>query len=299
MTFVLSTLRKSPAYAELATRCRVHSVLFSPISELKIGGSGTLVRFKNFCGILTATHVIANHIESRQIFAPMQKTEDAKTFFNVSIPLLNILYLETPQGIKALQGSVPGQRTYWHPGTLDICLLQIDSKLFEDLLLNSGKQAVDLLKHKADYIKNRDLYTLANEQYTPWIWAIDGSPREDAEHDKNRILQSRYDGLYVCVGSKQGTYKTDPLTLVKTPFDQDADRIQHDLGPTIDDIPFAFAGISGGGMHQVSFDGKNGPETISNALFSGVCVAEIQGECLYSRGPSALYDIFVTYLDTL
>jgi len=104
----------------------------------------------------------------------------------------------------------------------------------------------------------------------------------------------------VCGGSKIGTYKTDPLTLVQSPFDRDADRLQHDLGPTLDALPSKFGGISGAGMHQISFYGEEGTlKGIAETFFSGVCVAGIPGECLYSRGPSALYDIFIAYLDAL
>jgi hypothetical protein len=52
-------------------------------------------------------------------------------------------------------------------------------------------------------------------------------------------------------------------------------------------------------MWQLSISGKDGvPEEIDEMFFSGICVAGVQGECLYSRGPYALYDIFAKYLDT-
>jgi hypothetical protein len=53
-------------------------------------------------------------------------------------------------------------------------------------------------------------------------------------------------------------------------------------------------------MHQVCFKGNNGfPEAVDEMFFSGICVAGEPQKCLYSRGPSALYDIFTTYLDKL
>lgn len=109
-----------------------------------------------------------------------------------------------------------------------------------------------------------------------------------------------FDGLYVCGASVKGeTYKTQPLTLVLPPYDSYADLICHDLGTTSDLLSDKFDDISGGGMWQLAFSGMNGiPEKIDEMFFSGVCVSGIPGKCLYSRGPSTLYDIFLKYLDT-
>lgn len=294
MTFVLSALRESPVYKELAEKCRNCSVLFSPVPDLQFGGCGTFVRYKSLCGILTATHVMADHLEKRQIFAPLQKSENSDIFYNIPVSFLDILYLETPEGVEALKNP-----NVWPKGALDICLLLIDPQLFKILLLRSKKQAINLLEHKTEYLNRRQFYTASDEENTPWVWAVDGAPREGACHDNNRILQSRFDGLYVCVGSKGGTYKTDPLTLVRAPFDREADRVQHDLGLTPDPLPKNFAGISGAGMWQVAFAGAGAPETIAEMLFSNIFVAEEPQLNLSSRGPSALYDIFTAYLDLL
>jgi len=57
-----------------------------------------------------------------------------------------------------------------------------------------------------------------------------------------------------CGGAMEGaTYKTDSLTFVRPPFDREADRGKHDLGPTTDQLPSTFGGISGGGMWQLRF----------------------------------------------
>ena len=294
MTFELGNLRGTPAYAELTARCRTYSILIAPSSDLRSGGSGTLVRYKHLCGILTGTHVIAACPNTHLIYSPLKKTEDSTVFLNVGVPLQRIIYLETIEGMNAIL-----QNGRWRSETLDICLLQISLDTFNDILKMSGKQAVDLSNHREKYIARRDYY-IATDPISPWSWAVDGSPRESATHDDNRILHSRFDGVYVCGGSKTGTYKTDPLTLVKAPFDRDADRLQHDFGPTLDTIPDSFGGISGGGMWQVSFRGENQvPQAVDEMFFSGVCIAEVPQKCLYSRGPSSLYDIFTSHLDTL
>lgn len=293
MCFNLSALRNSPAYSGLAVKCRKHSVLLSPTADLSEGGSGTLVRYGTICGILTNTHVMSDSIDTRLIYSPLEKTKDPTFFWNVPVELLQTIYLETPQGVDALKGTV------WNSNCLDICLLQMSQAAFDIALQKSGKEAVDLSVYKKKYLSNRDAY-LASDHISHWSWAIDGAPREQCAHDTNQVLHSRFDGLYVCGGSKHGTYKTDPLMLVHPPFDRDADRLQHDLGPTLDIIPDKFGGISGAGVWQISFHGEhNTPQGIAEMFFSGVCVAGIPGQCLYSRGPSALYDIFTEYLDKL
>lgn len=293
MTVALGNLRGTPAYAELAIRCRPYSVIFSLTRDLREGGSGTLVRYKSLCGLLTATHVMAGHIDARLIYSPLQRTAIPTVFSNTAVPIQRVIYLETVEGIEAFKG------TYWPSGCLDICLLEMEHASFDRILQSSGKQVVDLSAYREKYIANKDGY-IASDPISHWSWAVDGSPREDSAHDQQRILHSRFDGLYGCGGSKERTYKTDPLTLVQAPFDRDADRLQHDLGPTLDVLPSKFGGISGGGMWQVSFHGKGGVvKGIAEMFFSGVCVAGLPGKCLYSRGPTALYDIFTAYLDTL
>lgn len=293
MTFALGKLRDKPVYTELAERCRAQSVMISPTPNLREGGSGTLATYRNLCGIIGATHVLAQHIDTETIYAPIQKTDDPTIFLNIPISIKKTIYLETLNGIKALQGN------HWPEGALDICFIQLDPALFNYLLQVSGKKAVDLSKQRAKFIKDPQKYYLS-DQNNIWSWAVDGAPREGAFQNNHNILESRFDGLYVCGGSMQGeTYKTQPLTLVLPNYDSSADLICHDLGPTTDLLPDKFGGISGGGMWQISFCGKDGvPEEIDEMFFSGICVAGVQGECLYSRGPSALYDVFSKYLDT-
>lgn len=294
MTFTLGNLRQTLAYAELASLCRNHSVMFSPTPNLEEGGSGTLALYKGLCGIISATHVMAKSIDARFIFSPLLKTPDPTLFLNVCIPIKRLLYLETPEGLRALR------ENNWHSGTLDICFIELYPSVLDCLLHISGKYAVNLLEYKQSYLTRRDKYC-SSEHNKDWCWAIDGAPREGAKHNDQLIFESKFDGLYVCGGAMQGsTYKTDPLTLVRPPFDSEADRGKHDLGPTADVIPDKFNGISGGGMWQVSFKGKNGaPESIDEMFFSGICVAGIDQKHLSSRGPSALYEIFTAYLDTL
>lgn len=293
MTFTLGGLRNSPLILELSERCRSHSILISPSPRLSDGGSGTLVKYKNLYGILGATHVISQHTNSSSIFSPILRTLDPTYFLNVEIPVKAFIYLETPDGIEALQGK------NWPEGALDICLIQLDPLIFDFILQVSGKKAVDLQMHKTKYLKDFDKYC-AEERCRDWIWAVDGAPRQGSTQDFQGVLISKFDGLYLCGGSKHGsTFKTQQLTLVSSPFDNSADLSCHDLGPTADLIPSQFGGISGGGMWQVSFSGSEVPEAIDEMFFSGVCVAGIAQECLYARGPSSLYDIFTNYLDNL
>ncbi len=167
------------------------------------------------------------------------------------------------------------------------------------ILYASGKQAVDLAFYKDKYSKDFEKYCSYDSNKNR-SWAIEGSPREDAKQNSQDILESKYDGIYLFGGSKSGsTYRTQPLTLVKSPFDKEADVSFHDLGPSTDEIPSKFSGISGGGMWQVSFYGTNGlPEEIEEMFFSGVCVSETP-ESLHCRGPESLYRVFITYLDSI
>lgn len=291
MTFTLGSLRNTHVYTELANKCRSYSVLISLNPDLRQGGSGTLITYKKYCGILSATHVIAEQTNARNIFAPIQKTENPKIFLNDRISIKRLIFLETSVGIHALQ-----QRE-WPEGALDICLIQLEQEEFLSVLYKSGKRSVDLSEHKTKYLNDFEKYCGLDRNHN-WTWAVDGSPREDAIQNDCGILESRFDGLYLCGGSKDGsTYRTQLLTLVSAPFDRESDISVHDLGPTVDSIPSKFGGISGGGMWQVSFSGNSVPEAINEMFFSGVCVAGKPQECLYARGPSALYDIFTNYLD--
>lgn len=292
MTFALSALREQPVYLELAERCRAQSVLISHTPNLKEGGSGTFATYKNLCGILSATHVFANDINTTVIYSPLQKTNNPTIYLNIPIQIKKVIYLETTEGTKALQGEYSAEET------LDICFIQLDPDLFNHLLEISGKKPVDLSKEQEKFSKNFEKYYYS-DQNNIWSWAVDGAPREGAFHNNQGILESRFDGLYVCGGSMKGeTYKTQPLTLVIPPYNSSADLICHDLGTTTDLLPDKFGGISGGGMWQVAFSGMDGiPEKIDEMFFSGVCVSGIPGKCLYSRGPSALYDVFLQYLN--
>lgn len=293
MQIPLSNLRSTVLLENLAVKCRKHSVIISSTPNLKKGGSGILVKYQAICGILTATHVMADYIEAHVIYSPLQPTEGSTFFLNIKVELQQIIYLETAQGINALK------EKSWPSDCLDLCLLRMNQSAFDDVLHKSGKEAVDLSVYKQKYLSQPDAYIANDPTNSYWSWAIDGSPREQCYHDEKHVLHSTFDGLYVCGGSEQGTYKTDPLTKVHSPFDQDADRLQHDLGPTQDIIPDKFGGISGAGVWQVSFRGEqNIPKEIDEMLFSGICVAGICGKCLYSRGPTALYEIFTKYLDT-
>lgn len=293
MTFTLSSLRNTKLCSDLAFITRQHSVLISPTSYLGEGGSGTLIKYKNFFGILTATHVIADQININAIYSPILKTSDPTYFLNALIPIKSIIHLETSEGIAALR------KRNWAEGALDICLINLEKNVFDAVLNASGKQAVDLCIYKDKYNKDFEKYCSHNS-INNWSWAIEGSPREEVTQGSQGILESRYDGMYLCGGSKDDvTYRTQPLTLVRQPFDKDADISCHELGPSADALPSKFSGISGGGMWQVSFYGENGePKGIEEIFFAGLCVCETE-KSLHCRGPESLYQIFIAYLETM
>ena len=95
MTFALSALREQPVYLELAERCRAQSVLISHTPSLKEGGSGTFATYKNLCGIISATHVFADDVNTTMIYSPLQKTSNPTIFLNNPIWIKKIIYLET------------------------------------------------------------------------------------------------------------------------------------------------------------------------------------------------------------
>ena len=80
--------------------------MISPTSDLGQGGSGTLARYRDLCGIIGATHVLAKHIDAKTIYAPLQKTADPTVFLSIPISIKNTIYLETPDGIKELQNAI-------------------------------------------------------------------------------------------------------------------------------------------------------------------------------------------------
>ena len=54
------------------------------------------------------------------------------------------------------------------------------------------------------------------------------------------------------------------------------------------------------GSWQVAFTGNDGiPTRIHELFFSGVLVYGIEQEMLASRGPTSLYDIFLSYVDSI
>lgn len=75
MTFALSALRGRPVYIELAEKCRAQSILISSVPNLAGGGSGTFATYKSLCGILSATHVFADDINTTMIYSPLEKNK--------------------------------------------------------------------------------------------------------------------------------------------------------------------------------------------------------------------------------
>lgn len=286
----LGSLRGTPVYDELIKNLRQFSLLISPDSYLDRGGSGILVKYKGRVGILTATHVMVDNLDSKKIFSPFIATDDPTFFLNEGIPIKGIIYVDSEEGLRRLAKPKP------HPypeDTLDICLIELDADVFKNILDRSGKTFVDLSFYQEKYSSNFDSYCCSNHD---WCWAIEGSPRENSKQDDNNIFHSRYDGLYVSGGS----FKTTPLIHVHPSFDRMADLCIHQFGPTTDSLPNNFEGISGAGVWQVAFAGADGiPTDIHEVFFSGILVCGSEQEMIASRGPTSLYDIFLKYVDTL
>lgn len=287
-TMPISDLRGTKLFNDLANQLRMHSLLISPVPNLEFGGSGTLVKYKNLSGILTATHVMANYLDTREIFSPIVATEDPTVFLNDKVHVKRILYLETACGVELLKG----RTKFWPENTLDICFIELDEEVFQAIIQKSLKKPIDLLDYQKKYSANFETYCCANND---WIWAFEGSPRLGGQQDSNNILMSRFDGCYL----SGGEYVTIPLIHVVPSFDRDADLCVHQLGPTKDVIPSTFSGASGAGVWQVRLKGDDGiPTGIHELFFTGVLVAGAE-DILKSRGPSSLYDIFLPYLDSL
>ena len=286
--FSLSYLRGTELFTEIVKKLTLYSMPFSHEADLTVGGTLTFAKYKNFYGFLTVTHVLAKHLNIKEIFAPSIKTKDPNTNLIKRIPIKKIRYLETSEGIRLLSSA----DAKWNANILDICFIEIDENIFKELLKESNKQVVDLQKYQEKYLSNVKKY--CSSLSPNWCWGIVGAPREQAEHNKDNIVISKFDGVYL----SGGQYKTDPLKHVHAPFDRDADRCDHEFDTTKDVLPSKFQGISGGGVWQISFCGDTIPEKIDEMFFSGVLIAGSSDD-LISRGPEALYNIFLPYLDSL
>ncbi len=285
----LSRLRGTDLLNELSCYLRSYSLPISVQPSLKGGGSGTLVSYKSFRGILTATHVMANDLDTREVYAPIKKTSDPSFFLNEKIPVKGILCIETPQAIQLFRD----REKDWPENALDICLVEIEEHIFSEIIQKSGKHAINLLSHQENYHKNFDKYCCS---HTDWCWAFYGYPREEANHDEYNILKSRFDGVYVSGGAFR---KETPLTQVIVQSQMGADLWEHQLGKTADILPKSFEGMSGAGVWQISFRGEDGiPLEIDEAFFFGVFVAQAS-DCLLTRGPTSLYDIFLNSIYAL
>lgn len=247
-----------------------------------------MVRYKNLAGILTATHVMAKYLDTKEIFSPIKATENPTFFLNEKVPIKKIVYLETPLGIELLGA----HNKFWREDTLDICFIEIEEEVFQGIIQKSLKKPIDLLDYQKKYSVNFEAYCCANND---WTWAFEGSPRFGAQQNDNNVLVSRFDGCYL----SGGAYVTTPLIHVTAPFDRVADLCVHQFGLTKDVFPPTFGGASGSGVWQVRLEGDNGiPKGIHELFFTGVLVAESE-HTLKSRGPNSLYDIFLPYLNTL
>ena len=235
----LSELRGTKVYTDIEYRLRQTSVLFSPSSILMEGGSGTLIRYKNTQGILTAPHVISKFLDLKFIWSPLIRTDDPTFYLNDKIPIQKVIAIESSVGLSLLSQN----RYALANGTLDICLLQIDKKIFDSLLKASGKEAIDLYSQQQLYLSDPAKFWASDNQ--TWSWGIYGSPRQSAYQCIDGIVHSRHDGLFL----GGGRYKVDDTNLlhVITAFiDQQTDTCIHEFGSTKDELPIDFRGISGG-----------------------------------------------------
>ncbi|MGE3556383.1 MAG: hypothetical protein AB7M93_26135 [Candidatus Obscuribacterales bacterium] len=288
-TINLGDLRDTMLSYEIEKTCRSSSLLISATSDLSAGGSGTLVTYRHLCGILTATHVVATHTGACEIYSAIGT--GGATYYSPleRIEVMKLMYGETCDGIEALKNGEGG----WPEGALDICFIQLSPDEFNRVLRISGKKAINLLEQKTKYIEKREKYISFDNNHN-FLWAIYGYPRAKTIKTSCGILESEYDGVYLTGGK----FTTQPLRLVSRPFDGDADVGHHEFGSTDDPLPSRFNGISGGGVWQISLCGGRSHIKIGEIFFSGVCVAT-RGRCLLTRGPSALYDIFLPGLEEI
>ena len=75
-------------YTELAEKCRAQSILISSVPNLAGGGSGTFATYKSLYGILSATHVFADDINTTIIYSPLEKTNNPTIYLNIPIRVI-------------------------------------------------------------------------------------------------------------------------------------------------------------------------------------------------------------------
>lgn len=287
----LGQLRGTKLHYDIERILRKSSVLFSTSPDLRYGGSGTLVTYKNTQGILTATHVVANSMNIKNFFSPLLQTNDPTLYLPIPFSIEKIILIESQEGISILTKNGGYDLA---AETLDICLLEISKPIFQKALEISGKVAVDLLQQQQKYLASPAYYWAPNDELI-WSWGIYGFPREGTAHDSEGIVHSKNGGLYL----SGGKYKLDTkLTHVIPSFvEQETDICIHEFGPTKDALPNDFSGLSGGGVTQISLlRSKNGSIEIDEMLFAGVAVSGGL-EFLQSRGLIALYEVFTKHLD--
>lgn len=303
----LGELRNNPIIELMKEIIRTHQVSIflnpdTPTSnnpkeneiDLK-GGSGTLIKYKNLKGILTATHVICNSADPSGIVACFDKRKsiytllpneslsknDEKIYIKKQINIIDILTID----------DIPAcSNPKWEEKKLDISLLLLTDEDFNQIVIHGNKKAIDLEKSQDKFKLNKFEYL--KEQN--WIGAIYGFARADCIIKDIREL--KHDGLDL-TGFKHGLCKN----LLKVPNKKykrlKADFFTHEIGDTLDILPVDYAGASGGGFWQIAINDRL---EIVELFFSGIFVAEDKNKIdrkLYSRGPISLYEIFCKYLD--
>lgn len=297
MGYSLSSFKDTNIFNQLVQEIRSSNVILSSNANLYTGGSGTLIKYKNFYGILTATHVLSKNLDQKIIFSPLQKTSDPTFFINERIPVKDFHFIEDQKGINLLKSGV------FNEEALDICLIEIEKCTFFRLLHISEKKFVDLEKHRQRLHSNADLYH-STEYKQAFFIVIGGVPRVNAYHQNGNLVTEDADIYY---GKPYEACKTNQLIHVKAGYDLSADLYTLGVNFSYDNLPYTFSGISGGGVWQVAFGGENDnhPDKIEDLIFGGVCVAEVKDEIqcksgpINYRGPESLYYVFIHYLDRL
>lgn len=284
----LEVLRDSKFPRVLWEKLRLNSLPFSPSSNLQEGGTGTLSCYKGKTGILTAFHVVHKNLKTKKIYAPIIQSSTPEVSYQHALTVRNIWHLEKIDSTKSLNEMYSGD---WPESSLDICFIEIEWP--PDIKGNMVIEPVDLVEYKNKYEKTIDKYLLGSQT---WFSCFLGYPREAISIDESGIIHAPYGGIYF---APLEVARITPIITSKEFNGGVADLFVHKIGQSKDQFPKEFSGISGSGMWQVRFQGENGiPHKIDELFLGGIIVAENEYR-LTSRGSSALFEVFLPYLDSV
>jgi hypothetical protein len=289
----LGDLRNTQFTEVIGKAIEPHSiVIFYALNDLNAsGGSGTLVNYKGIKGILTASHVVA-YLQGKHVCLPCSLRVGTADIWEITpIPFCRILTIDNLNLYLT-----PEWKENWSENGLDISLIQLEDRIFDQIVRTSGKQPLDLAEMRAKYLSHDAKYWAPENKHN-WTWTIAGTPREDCGLIEKDVNFFPHASMYI--GGGKTKLRTETLQNIEFPFrGREVDIIETQLGPTQDKLSKDFSGASGGGVYQNSERQTGDQFKIEEILLVGVFVAgnEEEGR-LCSRGHIALYDIFCEFLD--